>query len=123
MGLLNSSHCLVVKIPRFFASLNLNSAFRSSKGCTYKNSYTVQPRQIISYNNGLNAKLSADQNLLEVNYNGIFYYKILNSKGETVVTGTINNSGVIDISYLPYGYYKICAQDSSVDDSVDFMKW
>lgn len=92
-------------------------------GCTYKNSYTVQPRQIISYNNGLDAKLSSDQKFLEVSYNGVFYYKILNSKGETVVTGTINNSGLIDVSYLPYGYYKICALDNSIDDSVDFMKW
>lgn len=93
-------------------------------GCSTTQTFTIGSGQLSSNNTtGLKAEMSSDQIYLMVSYAGLLDYKILNDRNEIVITGTVNNSGQIDVSKLPSGNYRICSLYNSTGDNVNFVKW
>ncbi len=92
-------------------------------GCSSKQSFTVGSNTGITQSGGLKAEMSIDQIYLNITYNGLFDYKILNAVGEIVITGTVHNAGKIDVSRLPSGNYRICSLNNSNVENVNFVKW
>lgn len=93
-------------------------------GCSTTQSFTIG-NSIYSTNQvqGLKAEMTSDQVYLKVSYGGLLDYKIVNDLGEIVITGTVNNSGQIDVSKLPSGNYRICSLYNTTNDNVNFVKW
>lgn len=91
-------------------------------GCATRETYTIAGFVSPNYGGGLKAEMSSDQVYLNVSYNGLFDYKIMNDRGETLITGTVNNAGRIDVSKLPSGNYRICSLTGTTEN-INFTKW
>jgi hypothetical protein len=92
-------------------------------GCTTTENFTIGSYTYsTNQHQGLKAEMSTDQVNLKVTYNGLLDYKIVNDLGEILITGTVNNSGQIDVSRLPSGNYRICGLYNSTKDNVQFVK-
>ncbi|MBK8926896.1 MAG: hypothetical protein IPM74_13535 [Crocinitomicaceae bacterium] len=105
------------------ASGNYEVMIVDAIGCSVKKSFQIGSVLYQPQTNNLTAQLSSDQLYLNVKYNGIFEYKILNESGEIMITGTVQNEGNIDVSTLPSGAYRICSVHNYTSDNVNFIKW
>lgn len=92
-------------------------------GCSTTETFTIGATFSQLKTEGLKAEMSSDQIYLNVSYGGLFDYKIVNERGEILITGTVNNSGRIDVSRLPSGSYRICSLYNKTNDNVNFVKW
>jgi hypothetical protein len=78
-------------------------------GCSQTLTYTITGQSIYNSISGtLNAELQADGQNLRITYNGYLDYKIINTSGDMVMTGVVNNEAKIDVSKLPAGNYRVC---------------
>ncbi|MBI3134241.1 MAG: hypothetical protein HYZ14_06135 [Bacteroidetes bacterium] len=92
-------------------------------GCSTRQTFTVGNTFQHTHPEGLKAEMTSDQLYLNVTYNGMFDYKIVNDRGEILITGSVNNAGRIDVSRLPSGNYRICSLYNTTADNVNFVKW
>lgn len=93
-------------------------------GCSSTQSYTISGDVI--YNsistNILLAELSADQAYLHIKCKGYMDYKIVNERGDVVMTGAINQSAKVDVSRLNAGNYKVCPLNNAQVQCAGFVK-
>ena len=92
-------------------------------GCSTEKEFTVSSSSNTFTSNQLSAQVSTDKRFLALQYSGYFDYQILNDRQETMITGAVNNSGQVDISKFPPGYYSVCSLFDNKNNCVNFSTY